>query len=202
MPIFTCTERIPGTGECLTRDVTYEGAVIATYERNMSDDSDFYAIVWDEESQRIKTEMFATTRSWTYHNAATVDATPEILAKVHAYLVEKFTHNSIARWSEPSKGKRVKSLVRKGKAKGITGVIEAIEASRYSQWSTMAVVRVDNPESVYCGRTVWVDITKCEVIQELGEKELAEIRKNAEHMANQGARNAVQAEYFRARAGI
>lgn len=64
---------------------TFEGAVLQTFERNGSWDSDFIAIVWDEERQCVREVEYATTRFWTYGNSAVVDATPEVLAKAQAY---------------------------------------------------------------------------------------------------------------------
>lgn len=69
-------------------DVTYEGAVLQTFERNGYDDSDFIAIVWDEAEGRTRNVEYATTRGWTYANSAVVDATPDVLAKAQAYLRE------------------------------------------------------------------------------------------------------------------
>ena len=73
-------------GALTGHDVAYEGAVLETRERNYHDDSDFYAIVWDEATQAIITVEYATTRFYTYDNYARVDATPEVMAKVEAYL--------------------------------------------------------------------------------------------------------------------
>lgn len=69
-------------------EVTYEGLVLKTYERNGRDDSDFLAIVWDLESNRPMHIEYATTRAWTYNNSAIVDATPEIQAKYEAWRKE------------------------------------------------------------------------------------------------------------------
>lgn len=63
----------------------YTGRVIALREMNGSDDSDFIAIVWTHED-KLAEITYATTRGWTYANSASVDATPEILAKYDAYL--------------------------------------------------------------------------------------------------------------------
>jgi hypothetical protein len=70
---------------------TYAGAVLDTYERNGYDDSDFYAIVWDDPTQSIKTVEYATTRGWTYANSAKVDATAEVTAKAKAERVKSLT---------------------------------------------------------------------------------------------------------------
>ena len=55
----------------------YKGCVLRKWEHNGYDDSDFYADVWDEAEQRVKSIEYATTRFWTYHLGAVVDATPE-----------------------------------------------------------------------------------------------------------------------------
>jgi len=91
--------------------VEYEGAVLQLFERNGYDDSDFYAIVWDDDEGTTKQVCYATTRGWTYANGATVDATPEVLAKAQeahrrarirmAILDDEF------RSTLPGKGKRV-----------------------------------------------------------------------------------------------
>ncbi|QDN94948.1 hypothetical protein FNV58_01050 (plasmid) [Streptomyces sp. RLB1-9] len=72
--------------ECHER--TYEGAVLRLRERNGYDDSDFYALVWDEEQQRVREIQYATTRGWTYHNGASIDATHEVIAKAVAQMTE------------------------------------------------------------------------------------------------------------------
>lgn len=70
--------------ECHER--TYEGAVLRLRERNGYDDSDFYALVWDEEQQATREIMYATTRGWTYHNGANIDATHEVIEKAVAHM--------------------------------------------------------------------------------------------------------------------
>lgn len=67
-----------------THETTFEGAVLETRERNGYDDSDFYAIVWDGE--KITTVDYASTRFWTYHNTAEVDATDSVKAAARAWL--------------------------------------------------------------------------------------------------------------------
>lgn len=69
-----------GDYSSMDRTVTYEGAVIQLWERNGYHDSDFYALVYDAEEDRLKAVEYATTRGWTYGNGAKVDITPENLA--------------------------------------------------------------------------------------------------------------------------
>ena len=42
--------------------MTYVGCVLSTREKNYHDDSDFYALVWDEAAQRIRSIEYDTTR--------------------------------------------------------------------------------------------------------------------------------------------
>jgi len=72
----------------------YKGAVLATREKNYYDDSDFYAVVWDEESQRVKSVNYASTR-YGGGGDATVDATPEVLEKAKAFLAPIITRAAI-----------------------------------------------------------------------------------------------------------
>lgn len=64
---------------------TYEGRVLATYEKNGYNDSDFYAIVETDEPGKFTTIEYASTRGWTYLNGATVDATDDVLGRYKAF---------------------------------------------------------------------------------------------------------------------
>jgi len=63
----------------------YVGCVLCTRERNFLDDSDFYAVVWDEESQSLKEVIYYTTRC-ACDGVAHADATPEVIEKAGAWL--------------------------------------------------------------------------------------------------------------------
>ena len=73
-------------GESLYLETSYHGCVVNVSERNGYDDSDFYCTVWDEPTQSFKTFMYATTRGWTYPNGASIDASPELIAKYTAHV--------------------------------------------------------------------------------------------------------------------
>lgn len=85
-----CNANEAGAVECKTypgifvREV-FKGAVLGLRERNMYDDSDFFARVWNEETQAVEEVMYGTTRGWTYAAGADVDATPEVIAKARAF---------------------------------------------------------------------------------------------------------------------
>ncbi len=126
---------------CGDPQVSYEGAVLHTYERNGYDDSDFYAIVWDTESKTFKHIEYASTRGWTYHNGATVDATEAVKAEAEAKLAVIITERWIAQAKieavTPTKGKRVRSLTTRGKNAGVEGVVmwRGEQRSQYGTWS-------------------------------------------------------------------
>ena len=51
MPVYTCgPDCTHGWDACTDRQISYEGAVLATYERNGYNDSDFIAVVWTGDS--------------------------------------------------------------------------------------------------------------------------------------------------------
>jgi hypothetical protein len=68
---------------------TYEGAVLATYERNMHDDSDFFAVVWDDEAGCLKDVCVGSTRHAGPWAKVEVDATDEVKAKAAKVVAEK-----------------------------------------------------------------------------------------------------------------
>lgn len=59
-------------------DVSYVGRVLALREENGYDDSDFVALCWDDEKEKVVRVVYATTRCWTYRNSAVVDAPDEL----------------------------------------------------------------------------------------------------------------------------
>lgn len=63
-------------------ETSYVGKVLNWYERNGYDDSDWYADVWDEEKQEIKTVLYMTTRCGGW-GTAELDATDDVLRQVY-----------------------------------------------------------------------------------------------------------------------
>lgn len=92
--------------------IEHEGAVLGTRVHSWIDDDDYYAIVWDDETEQPREVMYATTRWWTYGNGATVDATPERMAKWEAWQRDQREAERLQRLEEeaaqPAIGKRVK----------------------------------------------------------------------------------------------
>lgn len=156
MPVVTMNEKFDAkawekgvTDQPDGYDVKYVGAVLETRERNGYDDSDFYAVVWDEAEQRVKEVEYGSTRFWTYPNYAKVDATDEVKAKARAYAYQKALEQAkgeaVAQAKTPAVGKSVKVL--KGKQKGKEGVVFWAKeqgnpfAPRYS-WRAKPALRV------------------------------------------------------------
>lgn len=120
-------------------EASYTGCVLKTGEHNWHDDSDFYALVWDEKNGIVREIEYATTRGWTYHNTATVDATPEVLAKAVAWkaaqLAELYTEQLVADKREQltmvDLKMEVRSTTTPGKNKDIVGTVEWIGPNGY-----------------------------------------------------------------------
>lgn len=115
--------------ECF--DFSFVGAVLDTYERNMRDDSDFYAIVWDEEKQAVCDIEYATTRFPTYNHSAQVDATDDVKAKAVAYwsATQRATVETSLRrkYAEPHIGAQVRVTRGRKVPKGFTGRVASLE---------------------------------------------------------------------------
>lgn len=62
----------------------FVGCVLNTYERNGYDDSDFYAVCWDEETQSVIDIEYDTTRAGG-GGYAEIDATEDVLRKAYRY---------------------------------------------------------------------------------------------------------------------
>lgn len=135
------TERLPDCHpackhhEGLYMETTFEGCVISLRERNGSDDSDFFALVWDDAKGTAYEVEYATTRGWTYPNGATVDATPEVLAKYAAWKREVFfklaKSNDAEASKTPSRGKVCTVVAGRKIAKGTTVEVLRVYTDSY-----------------------------------------------------------------------
>lgn len=130
-------------GTCIAPVLTYGGRVLETYERNGYDDSDFCALVWDDETATVRTVTYASTRGWTYHNGATVDATPDVIMASRHWAAERWQAEMIRREesarTQPTKGREVRSLTTRGKNVGVMGVVmwHGPDQYRSSKWQTL-----------------------------------------------------------------
>lgn len=151
---------------CTGREVSYEGAVLDKIERNGYDDSDFDAIVWDAAEGRVRVVNYASTRGWTYHNGATVDATPETLEAAREWMrgwwVRLLTAEAEREARKPEIGRTVRSTTTRGKNKGVEGVVAWAGVNQYrtDRWVTIRRFGFDTPD----GRRVFMDEDKIELI--------------------------------------
>jgi len=129
MPIFTpvySKERDGGHAEIIETKETYVGRVLETYEENGYNDSDFYAIVWDDETNSLIHTQFATTRFYSNGYGAKIDATPEIVEKATAERKNRFLKSAIENDEEKAKtitkGKMIE-INRGRKNRGIIGEV-------------------------------------------------------------------------------
>jgi hypothetical protein len=159
-----CTAEICNSHKpCANSMETWTGCVIHTGEHNWHDDSDFYAVVWDEEAQQTRHIEYASTRGWTYHNYATVDADPATVAKAEAYLAnlraEHAAEQAVLDAKLPLVGKEVRSLTTRGKNKDVIGIIRRIGNSEYRYGAKTAAIEVAG-ENKYR----YIDLDRVEVI--------------------------------------
>lgn len=148
--------------EPLYMEVSYQGRVLESRERNYYDDSDFYAVVWDDATGRPKEVEYATTRAWTYPNSCVVDATPEVLEKYRAwkeaqrqaYIAEKQRQEMLT----PSRGKKVRVVKGRKLSHGTEGIIFWVGSCNYNRYRTRVGIQLTN------GDKVFTDASNVEVI--------------------------------------
>jgi len=129
MPIYTpiySDKRDGGLAEIIETKETYTERVLEVYEDNGYNDSDFYAVVWDDEQNCLLHKQYATTRFYSEGYGAKVDATPEIIEKAKAEKEKYFLKFAIESDIENAKsikiGKRVE-VTRGRKNRGVIGEV-------------------------------------------------------------------------------
>lgn len=189
MPVITCASQNctadikNGYGACVDPTIEYAGTVLATYERNGYNDSDFYAIVWTGDD--FKHIEYASTRGWTYHNGAKVDATPEVIAAAEVRLVEILTDRWIDQARQEAEAPAIDRTVRvtRGKLTGTTGVVRWIGENR-SRWAVTPRVGIKVGDN---RKYAFVDGYDVEVVNPapVDDVRIAEIKRNAAYRAAQ-----------------
>lgn len=163
-----CTEGVYSNrchfrNEGLYMHTTHQGLVLSLGERNWHDDSDFYATVWNPETNAPEKITYATTRGWTYPNHASVDATPEVRAAYEAFLenIRKARAQAAAeeRANTVAKGKRVKVVKGRKVPVGTEGVVFWTGPDKYNRNVTRAGLKDA------AGVTHWVDAGHCQVVR-------------------------------------
>jgi hypothetical protein len=105
----------------------FKGCVLEIGEMNYHDDSDFYAVVWDEALGCVHRIGDGTTRAYA-PSVCKVDATPEAIAKAQAWMVNVWAPPQVRRGLEAKrgvvhKGDRVRVVRGRKVAKGTEGVV-------------------------------------------------------------------------------
>ena len=129
MPIYTpiySDKRDGGLAEIIETKETYTERVLEVYEDNGYNDSDFYAVVWDDEQNCLIHKQYATTRFYSEGYGAKVDATPEIIEKANSEKAKYFLKYAIENDLENAKsvkiGKKVE-VTRGRKNRGTIGEV-------------------------------------------------------------------------------
>ena len=166
---------------------THIGLCLEDREENGHDDSDFYMLVWNPETQSIDRNVFATTRGWSYPcYGSRPDATPEVRAAAQAYLRKRYLDSIKLQNSKdartPAFGKTVKVVKGRKVAIGTTGEIcwtgtSDFGVSRYGTWGK-AKMRVGI--RLLDGSKVFTDASNVEVLNpEKYEKPVADLEYTA-----------------------
>jgi hypothetical protein len=161
---FSADEDLYKLHDELAHVTSYEGCVLRLGEHNGYDDSDFYAMVWDEPTNSVKKITYATTRGWTYHNGAKVDATEDNRAKAEAYegtrlaalFADEIKAEKLAALKELKTGVEVRSLTTRGKNKGVVGYVQKVIASSYGP-GFVAGIQVEGEDKIR-----WIDTERVE----------------------------------------
>lgn len=140
----------PATSGSSEREL-YVGGVFGTGEYNGYDDSDFYAIVWDDENGRMRNVEYGSTR---YANSARVteDITEDQATKARAWLrpllVKEIAKAEEIRVHRVEHGAQVRSLTARGKNVGITGEVKWIGKDRYQRGLERVGIQVEGEEKL------------------------------------------------------
>lgn len=170
---------------CTDQHETFVGAVLDKYEENHYDDSDFVAVIWDGE--KVTTTEYASTRGWTYHNSATIDATPEVTAAALAWYRANWETAAIEHAHADAKalarGKRVRSTTKRGKNVGIEGEIKWIGEDGYksTRWTThyRVGIKIDGEQKLRYVAMESVEVIAPDAVDEDAIRERAKTTKPA-----------------------
>lgn len=173
MSVFLiCSETHAGAFESKTHPGVFlrevaQGYVIATWERNGYDDSDFVARVWNPETMTVDDIVYASTSWWSYAAYAEVDAT--------AYVLQCYEHWSQARTEATRKlqeeqyakaitvGKTVRISLRAGKNReyhGQTALVTWVGQDKYKPGAYRAGLKIEGREE-----PLYLSFNNLEVIQ-------------------------------------
>lgn len=160
----------------------YVGCVLSTYERNGMNDSDWYAICWDKEKQKVVEVEYDTTRAGG-GGRAEIDATEEVLREVYRWY-KQIGRDLFDLRTNPAEAKKVRKgdtvkVVRGRKVpKGTEGVVFWV-GTRYNQYSRTEEERVGIEAN---GERMFLSLDYVEVVG--WENRLATGRKRKQAIRN------------------
>ena len=105
---------VPENAQCVKWDESnkvwtwheYIGLCIKEREANYHQDSDFYMMIWDVETQKPREICFASTRGWSYPALGSfVDATKETMKSYNDYLEQKEME-----WKQNARDKKAREI--------------------------------------------------------------------------------------------
>lgn len=131
------------------------GKVVYLRERNMYDDSDFFAAYWNEETNTVEEVMYGTTRGWCATHA-TVDATAEVRQAYEAWRKVEQEQADIERAQQRAArievGKNV-MIIKASKAKAAlvnqVGVVTWVGPSKFKHGSMTARVDINGDRQYF-----------------------------------------------------
>jgi hypothetical protein len=167
---------------------SYEGCVLDDREENHSDDSDFYALVWDEASKSIQKVFYGSTRYYSYGNYAEVDASEEVKEKAQKFLEDVYYKIILEEMQEYAKRPKDGSMVRVVRGRtapiGTVGAVFWMKEINYNGNTTTRVGIKDSDGKVY-----WTYLSNIEVVDPTyrgNTEDLKRIAKNAAAKRNWG----------------
>ena len=177
--------------------VSFVGAVLDTGEMNGYNDSDFYAVVWDEERQTIHRVEYDSTR-YAGGGSAVIDATDEVKEKASAYvykeLLELWNRKNEETSKIPIKGNRVRVVSGRKVKIGTEGILFWLDFPRRhspSHWAPTSqkvgiALSEEKDETGKYINVVWTYISNLEVIDPSVNLKPAE---NGKHFAERNKYN-------------
>jgi len=134
----------------------FKGCVLEIGENNYHDDSDFYAVVWDEAAGCVRRIEDGTTRAHS-PSVCRVDATPEAIAKAKSWMVNVWAPPHVRRSIEAKrakveKGDRVRVALGRKVAKGTEGTVFFMQAVSFSYYSKEVKIGIATTDRKVNGR--------------------------------------------------
>ena len=115
----------------------FKGCVLDIWEENGHEDSDFVALIWDEEKREPRKAMYASTRGWSYANSAVIDATPEVQEKAYAWIEKRWLYwlktQEERKANQPTQGKLVRVVAGRKIPLGTEGLITWAGKTRFGE---------------------------------------------------------------------